>query len=71
MLDMLRKNIRYILKSIGVTQKDFAQAIGMTTGQLNNKMNAGRDFSVYEVIKIADELGEYVEDMCKGKIKGE
>lgn len=71
MQNNFRKSVRIILKEIGITQKELSSRVGMTVGQLNNKMNAERDFNLYQAIMIADELGEYLEDMCKGKIKGE
>ena len=62
--DRFKYNTKKILKSMGMNQKEFAKNIGMGEHYLHDLMTVGRRISLYDAIKIANELGEYVEDMC-------
>lgn len=64
--NFFRRNVKAIIKEMGMTQKEFAERIGISYREWNNRMARDRVIDLVFAIKVADEVGEYVEDLCKG-----
>ena len=69
-IDIFNNSVKKILKSMNIKQYAFAEAIGMQPSLFTNKINRckGR-FNLTEILKIAEELAESVEDLATGNIK--
>lgn len=63
--NIFRINVTKILKSMRMTRLEFARKIGFNEKTFTNKMAIDRKFNLCELLWIADELGEYLEDLCR------
>lgn len=62
------KNVKYICKTDHIKQYVLADAIGMDYHVMQSRMNRNTEPKVSLAIKIADELGEYVEDLVNNEM---
>ena len=61
------KKLKGKMVEMGVTQKDLATKIGMSTNSLNNKINGKRAFNTEEICHICEML-QISDDVLKAQI---
>lgn len=65
--ETFKKNVKAVLKDLGMTYQQFSTKIGFKPDLFRAKMSHGKKnrLNLKEALWIADELGEYLEDLCK------
>jgi len=67
--ERLGANIRRIMKSRGMTQRQLAKAIGKTEARVSNYVNGKRDMGIRSLMRICEALNCGVNDLLEGVVE--
>ncbi len=65
----LGDNIRRIMKSRGMTQRQLAKATGATEAKMSNYVNGKRDMGIRSLMRICEALECGVDDLLEGVVQ--
>lgn len=64
--NIFNKNVKYLLKDLDIDRYYLCDKLNISYSSFCNKItNCGAKFNLYEMLSISNELGEYIEDLCR------